>query len=106
MLARDVYHCDPDDLLTRLSAEKFAEWQVIYSEEALGPGAHRAQMAQLLAGVHNGGRFVPRNSDRWTAEDFHPTAWEANDAPEPDAPASAPTLDQIRASARAAGMEV
>lgn len=73
------------------------------SEESLSWSADRAKLAQQLVAANNATRLRKRGRDMWTVADFVETPWQPKDSV--DAVAPAMTTADIRASARAAGLE-
>jgi hypothetical protein len=73
------------------------------SEESLSWSADRAKLAQQLVAANNATRLRPQGRDMWRAADFIKTPWQPRGSVETATPAM--TTAEIRASARAAGLE-
>lgn len=114
-----------EELGQRMSAREFNQWAAFLDEEGLGPGAHTVQHAQLLAALHNGPCVPPQRRKSWGVADFlsripwtttTPRAPDGagdahlraifGDQATPASTAAQPTLAELRAAAKRAGMPV
>lgn len=92
-------------LAQEMTGQEFGLHLALDLAEPLSPGVDQA-VASIIAGLANGPLTRP-SKKRWLPSEFMPKRWPEIDETmiAPAAP-KAPTLAQLKARARAAGMEV
>ena len=61
--------CTVDELGRRISAQEFAEWQIVFAHEQLHPGVWRMRHAQVMAALYTG-PATRKGGGQWRAGDF------------------------------------
>jgi len=86
----------------RINALELARWDAWLDAEQIGPAWDRYRHAQLLEAVHNSARVAKKGGGMFKVTEFmSPDPW----AP-PAPPPKPPTLAELRAAAKRAGMSI